>query len=150
MRVLVVDDDPSVRGVVRVGLDRFDVVEADDGPGALAALRRAPADVVLLDLMMPRMNGFEVLSAIRAEHGESIAVLVLTGRAAELDHIAAYRLGADGYLVKPFDVDALCDAVEEASARSRAERAKARGIELAQAEFFQRLEQGFGPPARSG
>ena len=148
MRVLVVDDDPSVRGVVRVGLDRFDVVEADDGPGALAVLRRSTVDVVLLDLMMPRMDGFEVLSSIRSEHGDDIAVLVLTGRAAELDHIAAYRLGADGYLVKPFDVDVLCNAVEDASSRSKAERVKVRQAELAQAEFFQRLEQGLGPPVR--
>lgn len=146
MHVLVVDDDPSVRGVLRLGLLGHDVVEAADGLEALAALEAGPFDVVLLDLMMPHLDGYDVLSAIRRRHGESVAVVVLTGRAAEHDHVAAFRLGADGYLTKPFDVDAILAQVEASAGQDAATRRRLRRDELARAEFLARLEDGLAFP----
>ena len=146
MHVLIVDDDPSVRGILRLGLLGHDVSEAADGLEALATLEAEVIDVVLLDLMMPHLDGFDVLSAVRARHGEGVVVLVLTGRAAEDDHIAAFRLGADGYLTKPFDIDAILEQVEAAAERDVATRRRLRRDELARAEFLARLEDGLAFP----
>ncbi len=143
MRVLVVDDDPSVRGVVAVALDTMQVLAADQGNQALQMLRAASVDVVLLDVGLPGIDGISVLSKIRAEKtcGNPV-VLMLTGRVGELDHAVAFRAGADGYLTKPFEPADLEDAVRTTAARSEEERRTARAEELGRAEFLQHLEQG--------
>lgn len=101
-RVLVVDDEPTVREVLCAYLDRggFDVAEAADGPAALRAVRDQRPDLVLLDLMLPEIDGISVLTEIRQD--SSVPVIVLTALADEGDRVLGLELGADDYVVKPF------------------------------------------------
>jgi two-component system response regulator ResD len=101
-RVLVVDDEPMVRDVLTRYLEKdgFTVETAEDGEGALTALQRSAPDVVLLDLMLPRIDGLEVLRRIR--EGRAPPVIMLTAKGAETDRIVGLELGADDYVVKPF------------------------------------------------
>jgi DNA-binding response OmpR family regulator len=101
-RVLVVDDEPMVRDVLARYLEKdgFVVETAEDGEGALTALQRSAPDVVLLDLMLPRIDGLEVLRRIR--EGRAPPVIMLTAKGAETDRIVGLELGADDYVVKPF------------------------------------------------
>ncbi len=114
MHVLVVDDEPAVRQALDRAL-RFEGYKtelANDGPGALAAHAERPADAIVLDVAMPRMDGLEVCRRLRAA-GDATPVLMLTARAAVNDRVAGLDAGADDYLVKPF-------ALEELLARIRA------------------------------
>jgi DNA-binding response OmpR family regulator len=101
-QVLVVDDDPTVREVVvtylRAGGHR--VVEAADGEGALAAMRGQHADLVVLDLMLPGIDGLEVCRRLRAAH--DVPVIMLTALGAETNRVMGLELGADDYVTKPF------------------------------------------------
>lgn len=101
-RVLVVDDEPMVRDVLARYLEKdgFVVETAEDGEGALTALQRSSPDVVLLDLMLPRIDGLEVLRRIR--EGRAPPVIMLTAKGDEADRIVGLELGADDYVVKPF------------------------------------------------
>jgi DNA-binding response OmpR family regulator len=101
-RVLVVDDEPIVREVLARYLSRdgFTVDTAEDGEEALAAFGRSRPDLVLLDLMLPRLDGLEVFRRMRGEAGP--AVIMLTARGEETDRIVGLELGADDYVVKPF------------------------------------------------
>lgn len=101
-RVLVVDDEPTVREVVAGYLrrDGHEVDEAADGPTALALLESRPPDLVVLDLMLPGVNGLDILRRIRASG--DLPVIMLTARSEEPDRVAGLELGADDYVVKPF------------------------------------------------
>jgi DNA-binding response OmpR family regulator len=101
-RVLVVDDEPTVREVVAGYLrrDGHIVSEAADGPTALALLASEPPDLVVLDMMLPGVNGLDILRSIR-QTGD-MPVIMLTARAEESDRVAGLELGADDYVVKPF------------------------------------------------
>jgi two-component system, cell cycle response regulator DivK len=101
--VLIADDDPTVLALVRTALQNFgmDCHTAPDGPQAIEAVRRLKPQALVLDVNMPGMDGFEVLSAIRAE-GLSLRVVLLTARQQEHDIIRGFTLGADDYVVKPF------------------------------------------------
>jgi DNA-binding response OmpR family regulator len=101
-RVLVVDDEPTVREVVAGYLrrDGHEVSEAGDGPTALALLERERPDLVVLDMMLPGVNGLDILRRIRATG--DLPVIMLTARAEESDRVAGLELGADDYVVKPF------------------------------------------------
>jgi two-component system response regulator VicR len=101
-RVLVVDDEPIVRDVLSRYLSRegFDVGTASDGESALRSFANAKPDLVLLDLMLPRVDGFEVFRRIRARNGTP--VIMLTARGEETDRIVGLDLGADDYVGKPF------------------------------------------------
>jgi putative two-component system response regulator len=105
-RVLIVDDDPAVRRVLRQVLDtgQYELLEADDGDTALDLYRAMPADAVLSDIMMPRMNGIDLLRAVKALD-DTTAFILLTGAGSMSNAIDALRLEADDYLLKPFDVD---------------------------------------------
>ena len=101
-KVLVVDDEPTVREVV-VGYlrrDGHDVAEAADGNIALDLLDADPPDLVVLDMMLPGVNGLDVLRRVRAT--SDIPVIMLTARAEESDRVSGLELGADDYVVKPF------------------------------------------------
>lgn len=101
-KVLVVDDEPTVREVV-VGYlrrDGHEVAEAADGHTALALLDAEPPDLVVLDMMLPGVNGLDILRRVRS-NGD-IPVIMLTARAEESDRVAGLELGADDYVVKPF------------------------------------------------
>ena len=100
--VLVVDDEPTVREVVAGYLrrDGHTVSEAADGPAALELLESEPPDLVVLDMMLPGINGLDILRRIR-QLGD-MPVIMLTARAEESDRVAGLELGADDYVVKPF------------------------------------------------
>ncbi|PZS16042.1 MAG: DNA-binding response regulator [Acidimicrobiales bacterium] len=101
-QILVVDDDPTVVDVMTKYLDRegFVVASAGDGPGAVEAARRHLPDLILLDLMLPGMEGLEVLRLIRLLG--PVPVVMLTANGEEEDRVTGLELGADDYVVKPF------------------------------------------------
>jgi CheY-like chemotaxis protein len=117
--VLICDDEPSLRELIRISLDgSFEFLEADDGIECLDLVRDARPDVVVLDVMMPRRGGLEVLADIRAD--ESLAntkVVVLTAQPAARDD--ALRGGADMVIEKPFTPDDIVAAVDEVLSKRR-------------------------------
>jgi two-component system response regulator MprA len=108
MRLLVVDDDPSLREALALllGLNGFDVEVACDGRQAIRALAVAPPDAVILDVLMPGMDGVEVCRRMRAV-GDRTPVLMLTARAELGERVAGLEAGADDYLAKPFEREEL-------------------------------------------
>jgi two-component system response regulator MprA len=108
MRILVVDDERAVRGSVRraLALEGYDVAEAEGGPEALEELKARTMDAVVLDVLMPEVDGLEVCRRLRAA-GDRVPVLMLTARDAVADRVAGLDAGADDYLVKPFALDEL-------------------------------------------
>jgi DNA-binding response OmpR family regulator len=134
-RVLVIDDEADVRLLYRVNLRHagFEVLEAGDGEqGIEAALEHLP-DAVVLDLMMPQIDGFEVLRALRAHPDSSeVPVLVLTADARSDDHRRCYELGADDVITKPFVPEALTEGLATMLGASHEERI-ARRVQAAQA-----------------
>ena len=109
--IYIVDDEATLREVVRRYLERdgFNVVEAATGTEALSLLRKTPADLILLDLMLPGLDGFTITRTLRqAEEYTSldleggIPIIILTSRGDESDRIRGFELGADDYVVKPF------------------------------------------------
>jgi two-component system response regulator MprA len=113
-RILVVDDEPAVRRALEraLRLEQHEVAIATDGEEALDALASQPADAVILDVMMPRLDGLEVCRRLR-KSGDRTPVLMLTARDAIDDRVEGLDVGADDYLVKPF-------ALRELQARLRA------------------------------
>src|SRR5437763_11189326 len=113
-RVLVVDDEPAVRTALEraLRLETHDVMLAADGEEALDVLSRSPADAVILDVLMPRLDGLEVVRRMR-KAGDRTPILMLTARDAIDDRVKGLDVGADDYLVKPF-------ALREPQARLRA------------------------------
>jgi DNA-binding response OmpR family regulator len=109
--VLVVEDEPSIAEVVALYLRRagFEVLSAGDGREALEMLATAAPDLVVLDLMLPEVDGFEVLHRLRAR-GDT-PVIVLTARRSEADRVAGLEMGADDYVVKPFSPQELVSRV---------------------------------------
>jgi two-component system OmpR family response regulator len=105
-RILIVDDDPAIREVVRFALSRagFETLEAADGAAGLAAARAALPDLVVLDVMLPEMDGTEMCRALRASGGPAatVPVLFLSSRDDEVDRVVGLEIGGDDYLTKPF------------------------------------------------
>ena len=108
MRILVVDDEPAVREALRraLQLEGYDVELAGDGVEALERLAANGVDAVLLDVMMPRLDGLETCRRLRRD-GNALPVLMLTARDAVSDRVAGLDAGADDYVVKPFAMDEL-------------------------------------------
>jgi DNA-binding response OmpR family regulator len=105
-RVLVVDDDPMVTRLVRINLEleQFEVEEAWDGKTAMRMMRENPPDMLVLDIMMPQMDGWEILRMVREdEQLKELPVVVLTAKVQDEDIARGWRMGADGYIVKPFN-----------------------------------------------
>ena len=107
-RILVVDDDPKIRTVVRRGLayEGYRVVEAGSGEEGLEKAREHLPDLIILDVMMPGMDGLEVTRRLRSS-GDEIAILMLTARDEVKDRVEGLETGADDYLVKPFSFEEL-------------------------------------------
>ena len=118
--VLVVDDEPEARLYISINLEAtgYQVIGAEDGQGALARFAECDPDLVVLDLMMPRLDGFAVCREIRAR--SSAPILVLSARDRELDKVRALDLGADDYLTKPFGIEEFLARVRAALRRRRA------------------------------
>jgi CheY-like chemotaxis protein len=114
-RVLVVDDEPDVLLLCRLNLQQrgHELLEATDGSTALELARERHPDAIVLDLMMPGMNGYEVLETLQQDERTSdIPVLVLTAKSLRADRDRSHSLGASGFLTKPFLPSELCDMVE--------------------------------------
>src|SRR5512132_3868638 len=104
-RILVVDDEPDITALVAYHLAKagFRVSTASNGPEALKAAREERPDIVILDVMLPNVSGYDVLSEMRRrEETSEVGVILLTARREEADRIRGLSLGADDYLTKPF------------------------------------------------
>ncbi len=116
-KILVVEDDPDIQSLVQMSLEftgGYEVSVASDGPAGLDAARRELPDLILLDAMMPGMDGFEVCRRLKADpHTAPIPVVFLTAKAQAGEIEEGLRLGATGYLTKPFDPMTLKDELEK-------------------------------------
>lgn len=115
LRVLVVDDEPAIRRLLHASLsaEGHQVEEAADGQSALSLLGRNAIDVLVLDLGLPGMDGFEVIRRLR-EQGSSVPIIVLSSRADEAGKVRALDMGADDFVTKPFGVDELLARIRAA------------------------------------
>lgn len=118
--ILVVEDETSLRQLLSQNLsyEGFSVASAADGAEALSSHRARRADLIVLDLMLPVVDGFQVLRTLR-EHQDPVPILMLTARGAEQDRVQGLSLGADDYLVKPFSVLELLARVKAILRRTR-------------------------------
>jgi len=100
--ILIIDDDPQIRDVLRIALRQagHDVTEAGDGAEGLAKAQRGKADLIVLDIGLPEMDGLELCRRLRADH--DTPVLFLTARDDEIDRVLGFELGGDDYVTKPF------------------------------------------------
>jgi CheY-like chemotaxis protein len=113
-RVLVVDDDDVIRQLITVNLELegFEVATAVDGQDCLDKVKAVQPDVITLDIMMPRLDGWEAAGRLRADpETAGIKVVLLSARAQEADLERGSRIGVDAYLTKPFDPDELIEVV---------------------------------------
>jgi two-component system phosphate regulon response regulator PhoB len=104
-KILVVDDEPDVLHLIQYNLNAadYDVVTAGDGEQALKKVRAAPPDLIILDLMLPELDGLEVCKLLRHDQSTAtIPIIMLTAKAAEMDRVLGLELGADDYVTKPF------------------------------------------------
>jgi DNA-binding response OmpR family regulator len=144
--VLVVDDDPDIRGMLAFTLmdSGYEVRQAADGHAAIAAMAERAPDCLVLDLMMPGMDGFGVLRAKRQQGlAPETRVMILTCMTGERDYVRGWELGADEYVAKPFDPERLVQAIAELMAIPSPELAARRDAELQKADLLSRLESAF-------
>ncbi len=140
--VLVVEDDPSIREVTTLGLEQagFQVTSSGDGREALVQFRQGAFDLVLLDVMLPSLDGFEVLREIR--HDNRTPVVMLTARSDLHDVVVGLELGADDYVTKPFELPELVARIKAVLRRSAGEPGDAvihaDGLEIDPAGFMVR------------
>src|SRR5262245_23221414 len=132
--IVVVEDEPAIRrGLVDLlQASGHRVSEAGDGNTGLSLSSRAGVDLVLLDLMLPRRDGFDVLAELRRVR-PLVPVIVLTARGGEDDRVRGLRMGADDYVVKPFSARELLARVEAVLRRTRGHGGEARGARLGHA-----------------
>jgi len=107
-RVVIIEDDPTMRRVLRDNLEfsGYEVRTAHDGSEGMQVVHESAPDLVLLDIMLPRLNGFDVCRAIRQE-GLTVPIIMLTAKNQESDIVRGLNLGADDYVPKPFSIDVL-------------------------------------------
>ncbi len=121
-RVLVVEDEPDIRDLLAFHLERegFLVTRVSTGAEALRQLRATPPDLVILDLMLPEMDGLEVCRRLRADAGTAgLPVIMLTAKGDEVDRVVGLEIGADDYIVKPFSPKEMLARVRAVLRRSR-------------------------------
>lgn len=121
-RIMVVEDEKSIRDLVEFHLKKegYRVVAVADGQEAISALDRKPCDLVVLDLMLPGVDGIDVCKHIRNRYGYSVYVIMLTARGEEVDRIIGLEVGADDYMVKPFSPRELTVRIKAAFRRESA------------------------------
>jgi DNA-binding response OmpR family regulator len=121
--ILLVDDDEAVRKVLSFPLERdgYEVIQAADGEEALRRFEGGAVDLVVLDIMLPRLDGLEVCRALRSQ-SSSVPIIMLTARDDELDKVLGLELGADDYITKPFSIREFRSRVRALLRRARAPR----------------------------
>ncbi len=135
--IFIIDDEATIREVVRryLELDGFTVVEAENGQQALDLLRTIRPDLLLLDIMLPGIDGFKIARSVRnapeltGEHGD-IPIIMLTSRGNEADRLAGFELGVDDYIVKPFSPRELVARVRAVLRRSAVNEPSEKPIEF--------------------
>jgi DNA-binding response OmpR family regulator len=117
-RILLADDERSIQTLLTFSLqkDGYEVVTADNGVDALARFKEQPFDLVVLDVMMPKVDGLEVCRRIRATH--NVPIIMLTAKSEEIDKVLGLELGADDYITKPFSLRELSSRVRAALRRA--------------------------------
>jgi two-component system phosphate regulon response regulator PhoB len=131
-RILAVDDEPDLLELVRVGLTQagYVVETASSGSEALAALRRAPPDLILLDLMLPDLSGTELCARVRADQRlAGVPIIMLTAKSEEIDRVVGLEVGADDYVTKPFSPRELALRVRAVLRRRAPAQERARVLE---------------------
>jgi len=119
-KILIVDDEPHIRLLLRQTLEELEgcgveLLTAENGEQALATVRQDGPELVFLDIMMPKMNGFDVCRAIRSDAGlRNIHIIMLTAKGQEFDRQKGNESGADAYMTKPFDPDEVLATAREA------------------------------------
>src|SRR5215217_7640891 len=118
-RILLVDDEQPIQTLLSFPLQRdgYEVVQASDGPEALARFSEQQFDLVVLDLMLPRIDGLEVCKRLRAK-GSTVPIIMLTAKSEEIDKVLGLELGADDYITKPFSMREFRSRVKAALRRA--------------------------------
>ena len=118
-RVLIIEDDPNIVDLIRANLAvrGFDTLVSSDGSKALAMLETEQPDMVLLDLMLPELDGFELCKQIREQ--SRVAIIVVSARGGERDKVTALNMGADDYMTKPFGIEELLARILATLRRTR-------------------------------
>ena len=134
VRVLIVDDEPDILLMMRLSLEAqgFETALAADGERAVERLSTEDFDVVLLDVMMPVLDGWGVLEHVRQSPRQSPPIIVVSAKTADRDVARALRLGAAEYLTKPFDLSALSDVIHRVVGLTLEEREARREAKLAE------------------
>ena len=145
-RILIAEDNAEIRALISSILveEGHKVSVATNGQQALDLMMEDAPDVLILDIMMPQMDGYTVLKEIKSSGiRESMKILVLTAKTSESDWVRGYKLGADAYITKPFDIDELTGQVEELLSMTKDQLRLRREQELDKAQLLSRLESIF-------
>jgi two-component system, OmpR family, alkaline phosphatase synthesis response regulator PhoP len=139
-KVLVVDDEPDVLLLCRVNLEfeGYDVIEANDGAEAMEKVRSERPDVILLDVMMPKMDGWQVLSALKSDEDlATIPVVMLTAKVQDQDQIRGWSGGVADYITKPFSPLSLSQVLENVLSGDPDEEERRRRLILEKLQLLQ-------------
>jgi two-component system response regulator CpxR len=145
-RILIAEDNAEIRTLVSSILveEGHKVGVANNGQQALDMIMADAPDVLVLDIMMPQMDGYTVLKEIKsAGSREGMKILILTAKTSETDWVRGYKLGADAYLTKPFDTDELVNGIEDLLGMTKEQLRVRRDQELDKAQLLSRLESLF-------
>ena len=143
-KILVVDDDPTMVKLINVNLklNNYEVIEALSGGQALEELANEPLDLVVLDIMMPGVDGWEVLKRIRSDQKtEELPVILVTAKTQDSDVIRGWELGADEYVIKPFNPLLLVEVIKMVLDRSYEERLERRKKQKEKLEVLRSLSR---------
>lgn len=123
LKVLVADDEPALRKLLKTNmeLEGYETLEASNGAEVLECVERDNPDIILLDIMMPVMDGWEVMTALAANPEYSQKVILVSAKASDDAQLQGWELGADEYITKPFDLEALLQRVRDVAARTESE-----------------------------
>ncbi|NDL66418.1 response regulator [Anaerotalea alkaliphila] len=129
-RILVVDDERAITDILKYNLERegFDVSTAEDGEEGLSHYRSLQPDLLLLDIMMPKMDGLQLCKTVRGE--SAVPIIMLTAKAEEVDKVLGLEFGADDYITKPFSMRELVARVKANLRRTSLDRDKKENVDL--------------------